>query len=145
MMALVLAYALATESSEASPAPLPGRAAATAGLLVVEVQALSARAPAHGAFAAEAPAVLRVAGRGGQAYRIRLRPTRRDDWAFDDLKVVSRARGDVTASGMAVLDAEGADELRVTGTLRRRRGADEPAQGASWPRPILARFGIDYE
>jgi len=106
---------------------------ATAGLRVIDGYAVSATQPMRLARTAglrtaptapdsqpDAPAVIQVTGDAGQSYRVRVPrfvPAAQDATVVEGVSVWSANAGDVSDTGMARMDAEGRDTLRVVGRL----------------------------
>ncbi|RZJ19678.1 MAG: hypothetical protein EON91_00160 [Brevundimonas sp.] len=109
------------------------QATANASLRVVDSYAVSATQPMRLARTAslrpsptapvsqpDAPAVIQVTGDAGQSYRVRVPrfvPASQDATVVEGVSVWSANAGDVSDTGMARMDAEGRDTLRVVGRL----------------------------
>lgn len=108
-------------------------ATAGAGLQVVDRYAVSASQPMRLARTAglkptpaaphsqpDAPAVIQVTGDAGQTYRVRVPrfvPAGQEATVVEGVSIVSANSGDVSDTGVARMDAEGKDTLRVVGRL----------------------------
>lgn len=131
------------------------QAAANAGLRVVDSYAVSATQPMRLARTAglraspsapvsqpDAPAVIQVTGDAGQSYRVRVPrfvPASQDATVVEGVSVWSANAGDVSDTGMARMDAEGRDTLRVVGRLS-LLGLDGVANAVT-----ALPLSIDYE
>lgn len=138
-----------------TPARAQQQATATAGLRVVDSYAVSATqpmrlartsglraSPTAPASQPDAPAVIQVTGDAGQAYRVRVPrfvPSAQDATVVEGISVWSANAGDVSDTGMARMDAEGRDTLRVVGRLS-LLGMEGAANGVT-----ALPLSIDYE
>lgn len=154
MRGLIVLAALVTLVAGASPA-LAQQATATAGLRVVDSYAVSATQPMRLARTSglrasptapvsqpDAPAVIQVTGDAGQSYRVRVPrfvPASQDATVVEGVSVWSANAGDVSDTGMARMDAEGRDTLRVVGRLS-LLGLESGANGVT-----ALPLSIDYE
>lgn len=97
--------------------------------------------PAAPTVQPDAPAVIQVTGDAGQTYRVRVprfAPAGQEATVVEGVSIVSANVGDVSDTGVARLDAQGRDTLRVVGRLN-VLGADAPGAVTALP------LSIDYE
>lgn len=101
----------------------------------------SASLTVEGDIRPDAPALIRVLGDPGRVYRIRVPrdPDQAEGAAsVKKLQILSANAGDVSVSGLALMDHQGQDLLQISGNLR----SSDNGRTAS---PTALPLSIDYE